>query len=78
MKAAVFAEPAAVGCAHDGAGVVGHIGAQEVRHLDLADEADPLAVFFVGVGQAGLARQPAQLGLFQVADGKTRIGELCR
>src|SRR5690606_39948666 len=76
VQAAVFAEHDAVGGAHDGAGVVGHVLAQEVLHPDLADEADALAVFFAGGREAGLGGEAAQLGFGEVADGEAGVGEL--
>ena len=72
----MFAEVFAVGGAHDGAGLVGHVLAEEVLHLYFADEADTLAVFFPRRGQTGLGGEATELGLRQVADGEAGVGEL--
>ena len=76
MQATVVAEFASVVSADDRAGRVGDVGAEEVGHLDLADEADALAVFFVGGAEAGVAGQSAELGFWEVADREAGVGEL--
>ena len=72
----MLAEDASIVGADDGAGGVGHVGAEEVGHLDLADEADALAVFFLGGGEAGAAGEGAKIGFEQIADGETGVAEL--
>jgi hypothetical protein len=76
MEAAVAAELAVVGGADDGAGGVGDVGAEEIGHLHFADEADALAVFFVGGGETGVAGEGAEFGFLEVADGEAGVGEL--
>ena len=62
----------------DGAGLVRHEGAQEVLHLHLTDEADALAVFFLGRFESEFASEITQLRLQQMADGKVRDLDLLR
>ena len=76
MEAPVLAEFAAVVGADNGAGRIGHIGAEEVGHFHFADEANALAIFFVGGGEAGVAGEGAEFGLGEVADGEAGVGEL--
>ena len=76
MQATVVAEFAPVVSADDRAGGVGDVGAEEVGHLYLTDEADALAVFFVGGAEAGVAGQSAELGFREVADREAGVGEL--
>lgn len=76
MQAAVAAEFASVGGADDRAGLVGHEGAEEILHLHFADEADALAVFFFGGGEARFACEAAEFGFGQVPDGETGVAEL--
>ncbi len=72
----MFAERLVVVGADDGAGAVGHVFAEEVGHLDVADEADALAVFFGGVGEGGFLGEFAELGLEEVSDGEAGAGDL--
>ena len=76
MQPAVSSEFATIVRPHDRPGRVGHIGAKKVLHLHFADEADALAVLFVGRRQAGFAREPAQLGLLEIVDRETRRTDL--
>lgn len=76
VEAAVLAEGLVVVGADDGAGAVGHVFAEEVGHLDVADEADALGVFFLGVGEAGRLGEFAELGLEEVAHGEAGAGDL--
>ena len=77
MQAAMAAKfPAVVG-APDRAGRIRDVGAEEIPHLHLADEANALAVLLVRGGQAGLAGKAAQRRLRQVADREARKAELC-
>src|SRR5437660_7525348 len=48
----------------------------ELRILDFAEKADPLAVFAVAIGQIVLMRQPSHAVLAQVADGEPKPAKL--
>ena len=48
----------------------------ELRILDFAEKANPLAVFAVAIGQIVLTRQPAHAVLAQVADGEPKPAQL--
>ena len=76
VEAGVRADGLPVGGAHDGARVVRDVLAEKILHLHLTDEADALAVFFRGVGQAGLGGEAAEFGLGDMADGKAGVCEL--
>jgi len=76
MQAAVRAENVSVRGAHDRARVLGNVGAEEVGHLHLADEADALAVLLVGRRQGGGAREAPEFGLGEMADGEAGVAEL--
>ncbi len=75
VQAAVCAEDRAVG-ADDFAGAIVDVLAQEGVDVDLAEEADALAVFFLGVGQAASSGNFADLGFGDVADGEVGALEL--
>jgi len=64
----VFGNHAAVGRVEDLAGLGRQVAAEEFAEVALADETDAGGVL-LGVGrQADVARDPAQVALFQVAD----------
>ena len=49
---------------------------EEFLHVDLADEAQALTVFFLGSRKLELFSQFSDLGLLDIAYGKERMSEL--
>lgn len=57
----------------DGAGLIGDVGGEEIVYLNLADEADALAILFIGIGKAELAGGPTDFGFGEKADGEDGV-----
>ena len=76
VQAGVLTELAPIGSADDRSRPVGDIGPEKIPHPHLADEADPLAVLLIRRREAGLPRDPPELGLLQVPDGETGVPQL--
>ncbi len=62
----------------DHAGRLRQILVQEVGERPLADEADAGAVLFRGYGQAGAARELADLAFQQIAEREQNVGQVRR
>jgi hypothetical protein len=60
----------------DGSGAAGDPVAQELGEVNLADEADALAVLLVGGREAELAGEAAHLALHECTNRKARVREL--
>lgn len=60
----------------DGAGLIGDKGGEEIVYFNLTDEADTLAILFIGIGKAELAGGPADFGFGEMADGEDGVLQL--